>query len=218
MAVQAITDETFESLLMDTELPIFLDFYADWCGPCKALAPVVDKLSEKYVGQMVFGKIDVERNPGVAQMFRVQSIPTLAFIKDRRVVDVVTGALPAAELEERIQRLTGPPRAASGPQMWDPKKAKLSLEGGIAQAVDLRGAAEFGRCRIPGAIHAPAEALAEHLDALGAIGRRVVFYARTSEGAREAAEQASAAGLSAAWIEGGLLAWETEMYPVERPA
>lgn len=102
MAVHEVTDSTFEQEVLKSELPIFIDLWAPWCGPCRAVAPVVEKLSERYAGQMKFVKVNVDDNPAVAQAFQVQSIPMLAMMKGSTVLDVQLGAAPEQHLSAWI--------------------------------------------------------------------------------------------------------------------
>ena len=81
---------------------MLIDFYADWCGPCKMMAPVVEKLAEKYEGKVKVGKVNSDDEPELAQMFQVMSIPNFVIIKDGKVVDRVIGAVPQQALEEKL--------------------------------------------------------------------------------------------------------------------
>jgi len=87
------------------ELPAIVDFYADWCGPCRMVAPVLERLSEKYAGRLVVYKVNTEEEPQLASMFGVQSIPTLVFIPKEGQPRVAMGALPEKEFERLIEGL-----------------------------------------------------------------------------------------------------------------
>lgn len=220
MAVTLLTEANFQTFVLSSELPVLIDLYADWCGPCKVIAPILEQLSVTYGDRMKFGKVDVEKSPEIAQMFQVQSIPTLAIVQAGRVVDMMVGAQDRATLEQRIQRIIGgapTPAAAKGPEPWDAKRLKLGLDAGMVIPVDVRAAVDYNRVRIPTAVHAPADTIADEVEALRAHGKRLVFYARTTDAGRDAAQAMAKAGLSTAWLEGGLLAWEGELLPVEKP-
>ena len=101
--VTKLTAATFEAEAMKSELPVLVDFYADWCGPCKMLSPVVDKLSEKYDGKIKVCKVNVDEEFPVAATFGVQSIPTLVFLKNGETVKKSIGFSSEEELSEMIE-------------------------------------------------------------------------------------------------------------------
>lgn len=96
------TKDSFEKEVLESKEPVLIDFYADWCGPCKMMAPVVEKLAEKYEGKVKVGKVNSDDEPELAQMFQVMSIPNFVIIKDGKVVDHVIGAVPQQALEEKL--------------------------------------------------------------------------------------------------------------------
>ena len=96
------TKDSFEKEALESKEPVLIDFYADWCGPCKMMAPVVEKLAEKYEGKVKVGKVNSDDEPELAQMFQVMSIPNFVIIKDGKVVDRVIGAVPQQALEEKL--------------------------------------------------------------------------------------------------------------------
>lgn len=102
--VLTVTSENFDDKVMNSDKPVMIDFWAAWCGPCRMVAPVMEKLDENYSDQAVFGKINVDEETELAEQFRVMSIPTLYVIKDGQVVERLIGARPYAELESVIKR------------------------------------------------------------------------------------------------------------------
>ncbi|MEB2780164.1 thioredoxin [Algoriphagus persicinus] len=96
-----ITDANFEEIIK-SEQPILVDFWAEWCGPCKMIGPVVEELAGEYDGKAVVGKVDVDANPGVAQAFGIRSIPTLLFFKGGEIVDKQVGAVPKSILSQKL--------------------------------------------------------------------------------------------------------------------
>ena len=96
------TKDSFEKEVLESKEPVLIDFYADWCGPCKMMAPVVEKLAEKYEGKVKVGKVNSDDEPEPAQMFQVMSIPNFVIIKDGKLVDRVIGAVPQQALEEKL--------------------------------------------------------------------------------------------------------------------
>ena len=102
MAVQ-FTEDSFETEVLKSDKIALVDFYADWCGPCKMMAPVIEELAEQYKGQAVIGKLNVDDEPFVSSRYRVLSIPTLMFFKDGKEVDRIVGATDKATVEEKIK-------------------------------------------------------------------------------------------------------------------
>ncbi|NMA85543.1 MAG: thioredoxin [Epulopiscium sp.] len=96
------TDSNFEKEVLQSDMPVLVDFYADWCGPCKMLAPVIDELAKDYEGKAKIGKLNVDQNGNTASHYGVMSIPTLLVIKDGKVVDQIVGALPKQQLVQRL--------------------------------------------------------------------------------------------------------------------
>ena len=97
-----ITDSNFEEVVASSDLPVLVDFWAEWCGPCKMIGPVVDELSGEYEGKAVIGKVNIDENPETAQKFMVRSIPTLLILKGGEVVDKQVGAVPKSTLAQKI--------------------------------------------------------------------------------------------------------------------
>jgi len=103
MSVHHFTDSNFKQEVLDSEIPVLVDFWATWCGPCKMIAPVVDELAKEYAGKMKIGKVDVDNNSGCASKYGVMSIPTLIFFKKGKITDQITGALNKQALKQKIE-------------------------------------------------------------------------------------------------------------------
>ena len=99
-----ITSENFETL-KNGSLPLVMDFWATWCGPCRMIGPIISKLAEKYEGKITVGKCDVEENDELAAEFGIRNIPTILFFKNGEVVDKIVGAQSEAKLDEKFQAL-----------------------------------------------------------------------------------------------------------------
>ncbi len=100
MAIQHATDQTFEQLVLQSERPVVVDFWATWCGPCRLVAPELEQLAEKYEGVVEVVKVDVDANPGLSMAFGIQSIPTIAYFKPGEQPRGVLGFMPLAQLEK----------------------------------------------------------------------------------------------------------------------
>ena len=102
MAIQHATDETFEQLVLRNDKPVVVDFWAVWCGPCKMVAPEMEKLAAKYDGSVDVVKVDVDANPRLSQAFNILSIPTIAFFKPGAQPQGVVGFRPLEQLEQQF--------------------------------------------------------------------------------------------------------------------
>ena len=99
----AVTDMDFEAQVEKATMPVLVDFWADWCAPCKMIAPMVEDLANEYDGKVTFVKVDVDSNPETSIKFGIRSIPTLLLFKDGKPVDQVIGAVPKAVLKSRLE-------------------------------------------------------------------------------------------------------------------
>lgn len=95
-----VTDTNFNEVVGQAKVPVLLDFYANWCGPCKVLGPIIDELAEEYQGKALVAKINTEVNPGLSQHFRIKSIPTMMIIHRGKLVERFQGLIPKPNLEE----------------------------------------------------------------------------------------------------------------------
>lgn len=99
----AFTDSNFDNEVINSEIPVLVDFYAEWCGPCKMMAPLVDELANEYKGKVKIGKLNVDESGEVAKKYRVMSIPTMLIIKNGEVVDQIVGAVPKQQLVSKLE-------------------------------------------------------------------------------------------------------------------
>lgn len=99
------TADNFQQEVLNSSQPVMVDFFANWCGPCQMMGPVIANLAEEYAGKIKIGKINVDEDPGVAQTYDVATIPNLVFFKDGKVVNRVIGVVPDNVLKEKLDAL-----------------------------------------------------------------------------------------------------------------
>ena len=102
--VSAFTDANFDREVLQSEIPVLVDFWATWCAPCKAIAPLVDSVADEYVGKVKVGKVNVDENQATPGKFGVRGIPTLILFKDGVVVDQIVGAVPKSQLDALLAK------------------------------------------------------------------------------------------------------------------
>jgi thioredoxin 1 len=108
--VVPVNETDFDSTVLQSEVPVFVDFYADWCGPCNMIAPTIEALSEEYEGKVKFVKINVDNNQQLAMKYDIMSIPTGMLFENGTVKDSLIGAYPASAYRQRIDSALGPKR------------------------------------------------------------------------------------------------------------
>lgn len=100
---QEINEGNFEELVMKSDKPVVVDFWAEWCGPCRMLTPIIEEMSTEYDGKAVIGKVNVDENQSISMKFGVRNIPTVLFIKNGEVVDKSVGAVPKSQLVDKLE-------------------------------------------------------------------------------------------------------------------
>ncbi|MCA1905979.1 MAG: thioredoxin [Desulfarculus sp.] len=104
-SVLQVTDDTFEAEVLKSDLPVLVDFWASWCGPCRAIAPVVEELSEQYLGKVKVAKLNVDESPKTPGQYGIRAIPTLIMFKGGQVADQITGAVSKSHIEQALGKL-----------------------------------------------------------------------------------------------------------------
>ncbi len=125
--IRVVTDATFEEMVIKNERPVVVDFWATWCGPCKMVAPEMEKIAAKYDGQVDVVKVDVDANPGLSRAFNIMSIPTIAFFKPGAQPQGVVGFRPMEQLEQQfgLAEFSGP--AVAEPAATDSPATETKL-------------------------------------------------------------------------------------------
>ena len=98
-----ITDNTYQSEVLDSNVPVVIDFWATWCGPCKMIAPIIDEMATEFEGQAKICKVDVDNNQGIAMQLGIRSIPTVMIFKSGKVVETIIGAVPKSKIVDRLK-------------------------------------------------------------------------------------------------------------------
>jgi len=211
-AVETVTERNFESAVMMSELPVLVEFGAQWCGPCKQVAPELEALATELAGKAKVVTVDIDRSPRLAQQLGVQSVPTFVVFHQGRPVTGKVGALRRQQLRELLEPvLPRPAGALSAAEL-----AQL-LGARRATAVDTRERAAYERAHLPGAVHLPLDQIESRLAELHMLPSEPVLYCRGGDRTKELAERLAASGVPVAFLEGGLLAWEANGLPIERP-
>jgi thioredoxin 1 len=105
MSLNVLNDDNFQSEVLQSDVPVLVDFYATWCGPCKALAPIVEKLAGEFEGKLKVGKLNIDEAPQTPGQYAVRAVPTIVFFKGGEAVDTMVGLKKEAELRSRIEEL-----------------------------------------------------------------------------------------------------------------
>jgi thioredoxin 1 len=100
-----ITDANFEELVLKSDKPVLVDFWAEWCGPCRMIGPIVEEMAGEYEGKAIIGKVNVDENPEISMKFGIRNIPTILFVKNGEIADKSVGAVPKGQLTSKLDAL-----------------------------------------------------------------------------------------------------------------
>lgn len=215
--VQKVTEATFEREVLQSDLPVLIDLYADWCAPCRMLAPRVEAVAREYAGRLKVVKINTDESPRIAQAFRVQSIPMLVLLVDGRPVGVLQGAVPKEDIVRLVEQAVGGAQGSGGIEnVKAAELAKLIKERRVL-VVDVREPGPYHRAHIPSAKNIQPDQIEAKLPELVVYRLPVIVYDRSNgDDAKKALEVFAKRNFPAAALEGGILAWESEGYDIER--
>jgi thioredoxin len=212
MPVPFVTEQDFEREVLRSELPVLIDFTADWCGPCKTVAPEVDAVARELEGKAKVVKVDIDRSKRIATSLRIQAVPTFIVFSKGRPVAAEQGVLKRNQLRDLVEPFL--PRAEGAVRAVE--LAQLVREGQVVP-VDTRDAQSYGRARIPGASNIPLDEIQGRLAELHMLPGAPILYCRAGDKTKEMAQKLAEEGVPVGFLEGGFLAWEAEGLPVERP-
>ncbi len=208
-AIIAVGDDSFERDVLGAKGPVLVDFWAEWCGPCRAVAPVLENLSKELAGQVTIAKVDVDAAPKTAARFRIQSIPTFVLFQDGKPLAALQGAQPKARFLEMLERFVP---TLKGPLISVNDLDAALKSGDRIRIFDIREPRDFARSHIRKAECVAPEALEARLEALEP-SERAVLVCRTGDKSKAEATRLAARGLEVAALEKGLLEWEGSQRP-----
>jgi len=209
--VPFVGERDFEREVIRSELPVLIEFSAEWCAPCKQIAPDVEAFARETAGKLKVVKVDVDRSPILAQQLRIREVPTFVLFAEQRIADMVVGPLRKKQLQAMVEPFL--PRAAGA---LKPSELAQLVASGAVVPVDTREPAAYARAHVPGAKNLPFEEIESRLAELHMLGQPVL-YCRAGDKTKALAESLAAQGVPVAFLEGGLLAWEADGLPIERP-
>jgi thioredoxin len=212
MALPVIAEQDFEREVLRSELPVLIDFYADWCAPCKTVQPEVEAIAHELEGKAKVVKVDIDKSKRIATSLRIQAVPTFMVFFRGRPVAAEQGVLRRNQLRDMIEPFL--PRAEGALRAVE--LAQAMREGQVVP-VDTREASSYNRARIPGAAHIPIEEIETRLAELHMLAGAPILYCRSGDKTKEMTAKLAEAGMPVGFLEGGFLAWEAEGLPVERP-
>jgi thioredoxin len=210
-AVPYVTEREFEQEVLRSEVPVLIEFTADWCQPCKAIAPEVDAFAREYAGRAKVVKIDVDKAPLIARKLGVKSVPTFMVVAEGQIQDGVVGAIRKKKMQELVEPFL--PRAAGA---LKPAELAQLVKAGAVVPIDTRDTAAFSRAHLPRAVNMPLEEIESRLAELHMLQGQPVLYCRGGDKGKALSEKLAEQGMPVAFLDGGLLAWEAEGLPISR--
>lgn len=212
MALQEVSERDFVNEVIKSKVPVLVEFGADWCGPCKVVAPELKALANELEGKAKVVSVDIDRSPVLARELGVQAVPTFVVFDKGRPVGAHSGAMKKTQLRELIEPFL--PRQAGA---LKPEEVAPLLMRHQVVLVDTREQNVFERVHLPQAIHMPITDIENRLAELHMLPAAPVLYCRSGEQTKDLASKLAAQGMPVSFLEGGVLAWEAAGLPVERP-
>jgi thioredoxin 1/putative thioredoxin len=212
MAMQEVSERDFVNEVMKCKVPVLVEFGADWCGPCKVVAPELEALARELEGKVKVVTVDIDRSPVLARELGVQSVPTFVVFDKGRPVGAHSGAMKKAQLRELLEPFL--PRQAGS---LKPEEVAPLLARRQVVLVDTREQAVFDRVHLPQAVHMPLSGIEQRLAELHMLPAAPVLYCRSGEQTKDLAAKLAEQGVPVSFLDGGILAWEAAGLPVERP-
>jgi thioredoxin len=212
MAIPTVSEQTFEQEVLLSDIPVLLEFGAEWCGPCKMVAPELESLAHELQGKAKIVTVDIDRSPLLARELGVQSVPTFVVFHQGRPAAGKVGALRRPQLKEMLEPFL--PRAAGA---LKPEEVSQLIARSQVSLVDTREPSVFSRAHIEGAINLPLDEIDGRLAELHMLPAAPVVYCRAGNLTKELADRLAGQGMPISFLEGGVLAWESAGYELVRP-
>jgi thioredoxin-like negative regulator of GroEL len=210
--IATVSERDFEREVLRSEVPVLVQFTSARSQACKAIAPDVEAFAREMEGKVKVLKVDIEKSVAIAKQLRLQSIPTFMVFAQGRVADAVAGPVRKAQMREMVDPFL--PRAEGALKALE--LAEL-IKAGAVVPIDTREKAAFDRAHLPGAKHMPLDELETRLAELHMLAGQPVLYCRSGDKTKDLAARLAEQEVPVAFLEGGLLAWESEGLKVERP-
>lgn len=207
-----VTEADFEAEVLQATKTVLLHFTSQRSAACRQLAPELESLAAELSEELAIRRIDVDTSPMLAQQLRIQSLPTFMVFAGGRPVDGIAGAAGKKQLKALLEPHL--PRPAGAVKVAE--AAQLIAQRQVV-AVDVREAAAFQRAHLPGAANFPADAIEQRMAELYMLGVAPLLYCRAGGVAQELVDRLGGEGSELLYLEGGMLAWESNGLPVERP-
>jgi thioredoxin len=212
MALSEVTEKEFVAEVMQSDLPVLVEFGADWCGPCKVMLPELVALQRELEGKAKVVRVDVDRSATIAREIGIQGVPTFIVFKDGRPVAAKSGTLKKAQLLQLLDPFL--PRAAGAIK---PEEAAALIAQHRITLVDTRDQVVWERVRLPGAANIPLAEIPTRLAELHMLAATPVLYCRSGELTKDVARRLGEEGTPVGFLDGGILGWEAAGLPVEKP-
>lgn len=207
-----VTERDFEQHVLLAEIPVLVEFTADWCQPCKTIAPEVEAFAAEMSGKLGVVRVDIDKSKALARQLRIQSVPTFMLFAEQRLADAQAGALGRKQLRAMVEPFL--PRSEGA---LKPRELAELIKQGVVVPVDVRDSTAYNRAHLPGAKNLPLDEIESRLAELYMLPGQPAIYDRSGDKTKDLAERMAAQGAPVAFLEGGILAWEAEGLPIERP-
>ena len=208
----SVTEAEFEQQVLLSDVPVLVEFMLETSAQCQALAPELEAFAKEMAGKIRIVKCDIEKSPTLARQLRLQQVPTFMLFVDQKLGDAQVGPLSRKQLRAMVEPFL--------PRQEGALKAREVAElirQGVVVAVDVRDASAYGRAHLPSAKSLPIDEIESRLAELFMLPGQPVLYDRAGEKTKDLVAKMAETGTPLAFLEGGILAWEAEGLPVERP-